>query len=271
MAFLGNETLKKLLENSDIISEFSENRIKNGAYEMSLGTQVFQTDSLPREVKELKEGACIEIKPGQFALLLTKEYVKIPEDKIAFISIKAGVKFKGLVNVSGFHVDSGFEGNLLFSVYNAGPSSIILRNGEAYFPMWFSEVTEKQSYKGNHEKQTRIPIGPIESLSQGEIVSPNVLNKKIDDVNLRINVLEKDQKANNYIAVTALGVMVGIFIKFIFDFTALDKGFDKGIELKSKEIVIDSSINQKLVEKKKLIQQIDSLKRVRENLHELTK
>lgn len=268
MSFLGNDTLKKLLKNSDIISEFSENRVKNGAYELSLGSQVFQTDSLPRSVKELKESDCIEIKPGQFALLLTKEYVKIPEDKIAFISIKASVKFKGLVNVSGFHVDSGFEGNLLFSVYNAGPSNILLRSGDAYFPIWFSEVTEKQNYSGQHEKQTRIPIGPIESLSQGDIVSPNVLNKKIDDVNSRINVLEKDQKANNYIAVTALGVVVGIFIKFIFDWVALDKGFDKGIELKNKEIVADSIINQKLIEKKLLIEDIDRLKRIKENLQE---
>lgn len=270
MAFLGNESLKKLLKESEIILDFNENKIKNGAYEMSLGTQVFQTDSIPRTTKELKENECIEIKPGQFALLLTKEYVKIPEDKIAFISIKASVKFKGLVNVSGFHVDSGFEGNLLFSVYNAGPSNIVLRSGEAYFPIWFAEVNESHNYKGNYEKQVKIPIGPIESLSQGEIASPNVLSKKIEDVNTsmdkRISVLEKDQKANNYIAVTALGVVIGIFIKFVFDWTSLDKGFDKGAEVRNKEIIIDSIINQRLIEKKILIKEIDSLKIVKNKL-----
>jgi dCTP deaminase len=272
MAFLGNEELKKLLNASDVIPDYNPTRIKNGAYEMSLGSQVFQTDSNPRSVKELKENDKIEIKPGQFALLLTKEYVKIPHDKIAFISIKAGIKFKGLVTVSGFHVDPGCEGNLLFSVYNAGPSNIVLSNGTAYFPIWFAELKEKQDYKGSHEKQTKIPDEPIEALSQGELASPNVLSKRLDDNNLvidkRISVLERDQKANNYIAVTAIGIAVAILLKFIFDWTAIDLGFKKGIEDKSKEIISDSIINQQLLEKKQLMEDIDSLERVKANMQE---
>ncbi|MBF4519170.1 deoxycytidine triphosphate deaminase, partial [Flavobacterium sp. ANB] len=211
MAFIGNKNLENLLSTSEVVSHFDPKRIKNGAYEMSLGSQVFQTDSVPRSVKDLIEHEKIEIKPGQFALLLTKEYVRIPEDKIAFISIKAGVKFKGLINVSGFHVDPGFEGNLLFSVYNAGPSTIILSNNKPYFPIWFAELNESQDYKGSHEKQIRIPDEPIEALSQGDLASPSILSKKIDENNTatdkRISVLERDQKANNYLAVTALGVV----------------------------------------------------------------
>jgi dCTP deaminase len=275
MAFIGTKSLTQLLSNPDIISPLRKERIKNGAYELSLGAQVFQTDSSPRAVKELKDGAKIEIRPGQFALLLTREYVKIPKDKIAFISIKAGIKFKGLVNVSGFHVDPGFEGNLLFSVYNAGPSIIILSSGTQYFPIWFSELNETQDYVGTHNGQTKIPDDPVEALSQGELASPNVLSKRIDDnqnaSDGRISLIERDQKAINYIAITALGLVIAFVIKFFFDWYSLKIGLDKGAELKMKEIKVDSIINQRLLEKKKLIIEIDSLKKVQAKLKDKKK
>jgi dCTP deaminase len=273
MAFIGNSSLTKLLKNSDVILPFTEERIKNGAYELSLGAQVFQTDSSPRAVKELKENEKIEIKPGQFALLLTHEYVKIPKNKIAFISIKAGVKFKGLVNVSGFHVDPGFEGKLLFSVYNAGPSNIILSNGTPYFPIWLSELNETQEYKGRHEKQISIPDEPVSALSQGELASPNSLSKRIDDnhkelVN-RIGLVEKEQTAKDYLVKAAVGLGIVLVVKFTLDWLSYDNGFKKGIEQKQKEATTDSIINQRLIEKKNLIKEIDSLYKVKEKISTL--
>ena len=61
--------------------------------------------------------------PGQFAFLLTDEIVEVPDSAMALISIKAKIKWRGLINVSGFHVDPGFKGRLIFSVYNAGPGA----------------------------------------------------------------------------------------------------------------------------------------------------
>lgn len=77
------------------------------------------------------------------------------------------MKFDGLVNVSGFHVNPGFEGKLLFLVYNEGPSTIVLSQGTSYFPIWFAELTESQEYHGTHEGQSEIPDDPVKPLSQG--------------------------------------------------------------------------------------------------------
>ena len=122
MSFLGVKELNKLQNDHAVILPFKESRVKNGAYELSLGSEVFLTDSKSGKVEMLNETSNrqIDINPGQFALLLTGEKICIPKDKIAFISIKAGERLKGLVNVSGFHVDPGFNDHLLFSVYNQG-------------------------------------------------------------------------------------------------------------------------------------------------------
>lgn len=161
-----------------------------------MGGQVFQTNSESKEIKK--------VEPEQFALLLTEERVNISKDKIAFISIKAKIKFKGLVNVSGFHVDPDLGGKLLFSVYNADPGTIVLKRGKNYFPLWLAELSEKQNYKGTHPNQNSIASDPIEALSQGELTTRQDLLKKIDDSNYRIGIIEKDNKTNNYIAATAL-------------------------------------------------------------------
>lgn len=272
MSFLGNSKLAKVITTEGVVSCFNPDRIKNGAYELSLGEEVFQTDSSPRNIKKLVDGEQIEIKPGQFALLLTKEVVKIPENKIGFISIKAGIKFKGLINVSGFHVDPGFEGRLLFSVYNAGNYTIRLTHGRPYFPMWLCELTGSQQYNGDHEKQHYIPQGPVEALCQGELASPVVLSKKIDDINFeldrRVGLIEKDLKANNYIIVTAVGLVIALVLKFLFDFYMYNTGLSKGEEIKMKEIKGDSAINIILAEKKRLLLEIDSLRHISYKLND---
>lgn len=175
MSFLGVKGINELQKAKKIISPFQENRIKNGSYELSLGSEVFLTDSKNGKVEiiDAVKNRQIDINPGQFALLLTAEKVSIPKDKIAFISIKAGEKLKGLVNVSGFHVDPGFSDNLIFSVYNAGPSIIVLNCGEPYFPIWFAELKteleDDEAYGEENEhfgKLNHVPSKYIEFLKR---------------------------------------------------------------------------------------------------------
>lgn len=259
MAFIGTNTLTSLLtDNPKVITPVNLDRIKNGAYELSLGGQVFLTDSSPRCVKNLTDNEKIEIKPGQFALLLTKEYLNIPKNKIAFISIKAGVKFKGLVNVSGFHVDPGFKGNLVFSVYNAGPSSIVLSNGSPYFPIWFAELDEEQEYKGKHNGQTVIPDEPVEALSQGELASPNVLSKRIDE--------NKHLKTKIEWVILALFSIVLIILARVWtDSIKMKDAIDYGYQKKKNEVVIDSTVTDLKKNIFMLNKTVDSLKTVTQN------
>ena len=86
MSFLSDELLKEILP--DKIDPFDETRIKHCAYEMALGNEVFISGEEHQIKKTLNKGEQIAIPPGQFALLLTDEVVKIPNNYIAFISIK---------------------------------------------------------------------------------------------------------------------------------------------------------------------------------------
>jgi dCTP deaminase len=242
MAFLGNKHLKHLAQEADCIQPFDEGRIKNGAYELSLGSEVYLTDSKTGRVELLNaNNREIDINPGQFALLLTKEIVKIPKDKIAFISIKAGEKLKGLVNVSGFHVDPGFHDHLLFSVYNAGPSPIVLNYDQPYFLIWFSELNEElednEVYNKNNEhfnKLRHIPSKYIEFLKRGELASPNVL---LD----RIRSNEGSLRNFSWAAGVLISLGVALSLKSCWDSSKFNEGYYVGIKEKQAKEYIDTA------------------------------
>lgn len=271
MAFLGTKELIKLQEDHHVVEPYDQARIKNGAYELSLGTEVYLTDAKTGKVEVLNEGINrqVDLNPGQFALLLTKEKVNIPKNKIGFISIKAGEKLKGLVNVSGFHVDPGFNDHLLFSVYNAGPSTIVLNSGEPYFPIWFAEMktelTEKEAYNQDNahfNKLEHIPSKYIEFLKRGELTSPKALLEKISAVESGLNekIIRKDEKSdrNDWLLKILIGLVIAIILKTFWDWTAFERGYNAGKnDKKLAELVkshVDSAIKDSLV-----IRKIDSI------------
>src|SRR4051812_882164 len=112
------ETLKERL--LKIVDPFSEKHIDCAAYMLAIGNEVYvspneqSVDPTTVSVRRLAPNEAFTIPPGQFALLLSEESLLVPDDALAFISIRAKTKFRGLINVSGFHVDPGFKGQLTF-------------------------------------------------------------------------------------------------------------------------------------------------------------
>lgn len=113
---------------------------------LSIGEEIFVTPHVDQvnEVtkRRLSPSEAFQIPPQQFAFLLTEEQINVPQDAMAFISMRATYKMQGLINVSGFHVDPGWRGKLTFAVYNAGPSSVHLERGMGLFLIWYADLNE---------------------------------------------------------------------------------------------------------------------------------
>ena len=129
MAFWSGEKLKERLP--ELIKPFELGNIDCNSYTLTVGGEAYVTphhevtDVLSYSKQILGDNESFAIPPGQFAYLITAEEVCIPPDSMAFLSMKSTTKFRGLVNVSGFrHVDPGYQGKLIFAVFNAGPSKL---------------------------------------------------------------------------------------------------------------------------------------------------
>ena len=163
---------------------------RQSSYDLRLGEEVLVTPM--KEPIYLKESQVVNIEPGQFAALTTEEYITIPKDLLGFITIRFKYKSKGLVNISGFHVDPLFKGKLIFSVYNVGPTVVTLRRGEKVFSIFFSKIEpsvdpdkpESKEYDEIH----KIPLDIVQALAGMNVPSLQKLDGEIKQTRTIIEI-----------------------------------------------------------------------------------
>jgi dCTP deaminase len=212
--FWGNKELKRRLPS--IVTEYEEGRLDRGTYKLRVGPEVYVSptgvgsDQKNKTKLRLDLGRDFVIPAGQFAFLLTEETVTVPEDALAFISVRAKYKFRGLVNVSGFHVDPGFTGRLVFSVFNAGPGEVHLERCEECFHIWFADLRDHEPM-GPKVGYQNIPAEIINPIA-GEIQSFTGLDAKITETDKRladkVTAVEREQAVIKW----AAALLVGAFI-----------------------------------------------------------
>ena len=223
-AFWSGKTLTERLRL--LIDPFSESRVDCASYTLAIGPEVYVSpsdhtvDSANVTVRQLTKDEGFVIPPGQFAFLLTEETVKVPTDALAFISIRAKTKFRGLVNVSGFHVDPGYRGQLTFAVFNAGPIPIHLRRGQPIFLLWYTGLDCNSKFTKNDPVQRGIKPELLTAVA-GKLQSFAGLSKRIEDVEKdmrdRIHAVEKDQAYYRVIAAIVLAVMISMAVAWLKD------------------------------------------------------
>jgi dCTP deaminase len=233
MGILDNDELRKVIPHS--VVPYDLEVIDDAHYELSLGSEYYTTASETGTKVQIPEGEQIAIKPGQFAFLITKETVTIPRNVMAFISIKAGVKFRGLINVSGFHVDPGFKGKLKFAVYNAGSKDIVLDWEQRLFPMWFCQLTgDNELYDGVHNNQSSITGNDIAQI-QGTVISPNVLFQRFAELEKWVGQLTISAAAIITLGVLGLGLGIAMYVD-----NSLTESMIEGVERQTR---IETNVN----------------------------
>jgi dCTP deaminase len=225
--FWSGETLTERLK--PLIDPFIPGRVDCAAYTLAIGPEVYvspndQTaDPTTVTVRKLTDGEAFTIPPGQFAFLLTEEVVSVPADALAFISIRAKTKFRGLVNVSGFHVDPGYRGQLTFAVFNAGPVPIHLKRGQPIFLIWYASLDCETKFKKDGSVHKGIDPELITAVA-GELQSFAGLSKKMKDVDKalgdRIHSVEREQTYYRVIGAIALALMIALTVSWLRDVTS---------------------------------------------------
>ena len=201
-------------------SLFDERRLDPGSYRLAIGREVYISPAKAKEkasVTLLGEREGFFIPPGQFALLLTEEVVKVPPDSFALIALRTRTKFKGLVNVSGFHADPGYNGRLIFAVFNAGPGDVHLRQGDELFTISFLslDATTDRPRK-DADRLLHIPSEIITPIA-GEVQSFAGLKESIDevqdDLGDRLHAIEREVGILRWALPLLLTLVVGLLVR----------------------------------------------------------
>lgn len=184
MPFWSKERLESEHSKQPLVNPFAPERIEQNGYALGVAKEYAITSAEGGGAKRSAgDDENITIPPGQFALLLTEEKLSVPAHAMAFISMKAKFKLRGLINVSGFHVDPGFSGRLKFAVYNAGSVAIDLQPGQRLFLIWYCDLdrTTTALYSGSHQGQDGITPDDVMSI-RGIVISPAGISSRVDSL-----------------------------------------------------------------------------------------
>ncbi len=228
MAFWSGAKLRDDGATLKIVDGFDEKQIDCSAYTLRMGAEAYVTPSHgcdPRQNTKIDltalqtvqafgrpvqtRGGSFVIPPGQFAFLLTEEVIRMPTNAMGFISLRSsGIKFKGLINVSGFHVDPGFTGNLVYSVFNAGPSSIHIKRGDDLFKLWVTDLVgpiEQKFDKSKDDPQLQISAKLISEVAY-ETYSLKSLSDRLDSLVIQMRIV--------WAVAAAIGIVLAIVIGY---------------------------------------------------------
>ncbi|WP_071191204.1 hypothetical protein [Trichormus sp. NMC-1] len=205
MSFWSSQTLRSRLPS--LIEPFNDDQIESASYQLCLGEEVYISPLPDTPLKErkkipLSEKDTVPIPPGQFAFLITSEEIKIPNNALAFISIRFKFKSKGLINVSGLHVDPGHCGKLIFAVYNAGPLHLHIERGERVFSIWYADLDKEDDNPRNKIGYSSIPS---DLMNSPDLVSSlPYLKTRLDDLEKKVEKYSIQQAIFFGIAISVL-------------------------------------------------------------------
>jgi len=193
MSFWSYQTLVKNL--TRIIPNGEKPKVDANSIELTLAPEVYISPSwdekAPRKktIEHYEKDSCFTIPPGQFGFLQTAEHVKIPPTVMGFISLKSGKKMLGLVNVSGFHVDPGWNGPLTFSVFNAGPSPVHLQVGMNLFLLWIATL-DHETVRPRTKKLAKDHFLNTVNAVSGSVKSGYDLQAKLEQLDKKVGILQ---------------------------------------------------------------------------------
>jgi dCTP deaminase len=213
MTFWSDRTWSALKDEDAPVVPFDRGQLEEAKYIMAIGEQVYVSSSKAEHtVTYLKEDERFTISPGQFAYILTHETVRLRDDMIGFISINATTKFYGLVNISGFHIDPGYVGKIMFSVFNAGPSVIHLKRGDRLFPMWIANLDQPASTFPTGRGFKEIPGRLVTSIS-GNFTTAIELKQDVERLKSDVSSL----KSNKWQMLIFIGLLALFLSGFLRD------------------------------------------------------
>ena len=188
--FWSSQTLVQHLDK--IVDPPDPHKVREACYRLSLGHEVYVTQSLSatghywKSVRKLAEKQSFVIAPGHFALMITLESIHMPTNALGFLSVQTDVKFRGLVNISGFHVDPGSSGKITFAVFNAGPNPVHLKQGDPIFRLWIASLDATDCSPNQRPLSPNISIDAVNNISS-PLESLQGLAKKVEIIDNKLN------------------------------------------------------------------------------------
>lgn len=154
---LVDEEIKKAVSSGEIgISDFSAECLQPASYDLRVGEEGFM-NSANRVINIQNEGM-LEIQPGDFALIMTHERLRLPANMLGRFGLRSLYARMGLLATAGPQVDPGFEGKLVIGVVNFSSQTIKLSYLTPFCSLELQRLSQNAHtpYQGPYKSQEHI-------------------------------------------------------------------------------------------------------------------
>jgi dCTP deaminase len=152
-----DEEIKEAVKNNYIgISNFSEECLQPASYDLRVGEEGFITSA--GGVIKIKDKGVLEIQPGDFALVITHEKLRLPPNILGRFGLRSVYARMGLLATVGPQVDPGFEGILVIGIVNFSSQVIRLPYLEPFCTLELHKLKKnvRNPYKGPYQGQEHL-------------------------------------------------------------------------------------------------------------------
>lgn len=167
---LTKAAIQALIEDHELISRDTvvESSLESTSYDVRVGKKAILGGS--GVVIDLSQHSLV-LDPGSYAGIVSFEKFKLPNHICAQIGSKRKMSYEGIILLTGSVVDAGYEGHLLFGLYNASTKKVVLPSRTKICSMTFISLDTDVE-----------PVGSDPSLLNGDFPSDFINNMANTDV-----------------------------------------------------------------------------------------
>ncbi len=199
---LSNQELVKNIMSGELIKDATAANCEEIKYDFRLGDKILKASfKRPVVYSQLtaEEKAKCEVAPGEVVFVMTEETLCLPHDIFCQLSNKRKIGHGGIVVLGGFMVDPGYQGHLIFGLYNVSSAPYPLKPGKKLAAGVFYR-TDSISDSGAGfvpEPLKDFPDELIDSMAKYEPFSPTSTSVQLDLLHQRITFLENKINSDN--------------------------------------------------------------------------
>ncbi|ACJ15669.1 dUTPase [Thermococcus onnurineus NA1] len=138
-----------------LIEPFNEKSLQPAGYDLRVGKEAMVNG----EFIDVEREGKVVIPPKNYALILTLERIKLPDDVMGDMKLRSSLAREGLMGSFAW-VDPGWDGNLTLGIFNASDEPVELAYGERFVQIAFIrlEGSAKNPYRGNYQGSQHLAL-----------------------------------------------------------------------------------------------------------------
>lgn len=139
-AILSDKEINDYVQDGYLISKgtFSSSSLEASSYDIRVGKKGI-IGGTGNEI-DLISGY-LELQPGSYAGIVSYEKFKLPSTIAARLGAKRALSYDGIILLTGSIVDPGYEGHLIFGLYNASQRKALLKYGKKICNVVFEKLS----------------------------------------------------------------------------------------------------------------------------------